>query len=364
MPMTHSLLEQITLSGDAFAVGHGLGAHAKRAIRDVVLALDDVGFVEQWRGSDFACGLFDAARLAYPRYLRELEGMAAGAEVDLESLFLWNCRGDLPLPPEGQPGRPLASEALGEGCTTLLIPSEAGGGTIAHNEDGPAPLAGHCFLAGVETDEGSAFTSFCYPGMLPGHTCAVSGRGLVQTINHIRLRDRKVGLPRHFVCRAVLDCTGLDEAVAVLSRDDRAGGFHHSLGMAGDSRLLSVEAPGQGCHVSEVVQARAHANHLTAKSFDGLAQIVTPSSARRQQRADEMLAERRGRLQDPTEILFDRSDGALPILRRGEGIDDGYTLGTAVFEIGPSQVAWRVRGDGDSSFIRHGTAGGQGAGAA
>lgn len=359
--MSETPLVQIRLVGDAFAVGHGLGAQAKRAIHDVVLTLDDFGFVEPWRGSNFARGLFEAARQAYPRYLRELEGMAAGAEVDLDTLFLWNCRGDLPLPSEARAGEQAglrsALESMGEGCTTLLIPSEKGGGTIAHNEDGPAPLAGHCFLAAVESDGGSAFTSFCYPGMLPGHTCAVSNRGLVQTINHIRTRDPKVGVPRHFVCRAVLDSVGLDEAVAVLGRDDRAGGFHHSLAMAGDTRLLSVEAPGQACHVEEVRRPTAHANHLLAAAFEGLPQIVTASSARRQERADEMLAGRGGDLEDPTEILFDRTDGALPILRRGDGGDDGYTLGTAVFEIGLRQIAWRVRGDRESGFNHQGTAG-------
>ena len=355
--MNSKSLARTAVSGDAFAVGHGLGAHAKRAIHDVLPRLEDVDFVQRWRGSDFARDLLDAARQVYPRYLRELEGMAAGAETDLDTLFLWNCRGDLPLASE----EPLL-DSVGEGCTTLLIPGGDGGGTIAHNEDGPAPLAGYCFLATVESDEGSAFTSFCYPGMLPGHTCAVSGRGLVQTINHIRTRDHKAGLPRHFTCRAVLDCADLDEAAAVLSRDDRAGGFHHSLGMAGDPRILSVEAPGQGCDVVEVKQACAHANHLLAPCFEALPQVVTESSDRRQKRAGALLEALRGRLDDPLEILSDRSDAALPILRRGEGADSGYTLGTAIFEIGEAEVAWRVRGDGDAGFDAFGTAGGDGVG--
>lgn len=348
-------MRRIALSGDAFSVGHGLGVEGGRAIREVVLSLDDFSFVTRWRGSDFARGLLAAARQAYPRYLRELEGLAAGAEVELDSLFLWNCRGDLPLPddPGTQAGDALA--AIGEGCTTLLVPEQAGGGVVAHNEDGAAALAGHCFLADVETEEGSAFTSFCYPGMLPGHSCAVSARGLVQTINHIRTREREVGIPRHFVCRAVLDAVDLEQALAILGRRDRAGGFHHSLAMAGDRRLLSVEAPGQGCFVREVTAATAHANHLLAAPFAQLAQVVTPSSKRRQERAEELLAARGG--DDPAAILFDRGDAELPILRRGDGPDDGYTLGTAIFEVGRHEVAWRARGADDGGFTHFGMAG-------
>ena len=64
---------------------------------------------------------------------------------------------------------------------------------IAHNEDGPPELDGHCRWLTVTQANGTKFSTFHYPGMLPGHTFSVNSHGLVQTINNIRvsLKDRK-----------------------------------------------------------------------------------------------------------------------------------------------------------------------------
>jgi hypothetical protein len=278
--------------------------------------------------------------------------MAAGAGVDVDSLFLWNCRGDLRLP-EG------ATAAAAEGCTTVLLPADPEAGraaVIGHNEDGAADLAGHCFLAAVAPTDGVAFTSFCYPGMLPGHAFAVNAAGLVHAVDNVRPHDLRVGVPRHFVARAVLDCENLDAALAVLRRPDRASGFHHGLARAGDPRLLSVEAPASGCHVRQVNRPAAHANHLIAERFADLPQVVTASSAARQWRAETLLSQGATADGDPRAVLFDRADRDLPIHRGGDaGDDDGRTLATAVFRVGAERVDWAVYGDADGSPEHEGT---------
>ena len=53
-------------------------------------------------------------------------------------------------------------------------------------------------------------------------------------------------------------------------------GFHHSLGRAGDHRLLSVEAPASGCVVVEAREPRVHANHLLHERFAHLPQVIDP----------------------------------------------------------------------------------------
>ena len=84
----------------------------------------------------------------------------------------------------------------------------------------------------MRPSHGIGFTSFYSPGLLPGHTFAVNDAGLVQAINHIRPHDQTAGIPRHFIARAVLGSADLDAALSVLSRRDRASGFHHNLGNA------------------------------------------------------------------------------------------------------------------------------------
>ena len=334
-------MRSIEVAGDAYAIGRGLGEAAAAAFRDVVPGLARFRALERdWAGSDRLAALLGAARAAYPEYVREIEGIADGARVDFEAVFLWNCRGDFPGGGDQQSGEDA-------GCTTVMLPARGDApAVIGHNEDDQPELDGHCFLARVQPDQGLAFTSFYSPGLLPGHTFGVNDAGLVQTINHIRSRDQSVGVPRHIITRAVLGCADLESAMAVLGRRDRASGFHHNLGQAGGAPLLSVEAPASVCAVHRVEHATAHANHLVFAECAGIDQEVTASSARRQARAEALIAG--GSLEggDPSTVLGDDTDPELPICRkRRNQTDPGYTLASAVFTFTEERVEWRVHAD-------------------
>jgi len=337
-------METILARGDAFAVGQAIGRRGGQSARDTAFHTAQFQALKRWLGSDHLVALKAAAARAFPRHMREIEGIADGAGLPIDEIFLWNCRGDL---------RDLDPALDDTGCTTVLLPGEAA--AIGHNEDGAAALAGLCFLCNVEPDDGPGFTAFCYPGMLPGHTFGVNRLGLVQTINNVRPRDLAVGVPRHVISRAVLDCRNLDEAVALLQRTDRASGFHHALGQAGDLRLLSVEAPASGCIVVEAQGPLAHANHLVADDYRDLDQECQPSSVARQERADALIAAGAMAAGDPFVILFDREDADLPILRRGnEAGNDGYTLATAMFKITSDAVDWTVSHGPDPGAVASG----------
>lgn len=345
-------MDIVRLRGDPYSVGQRLGAKAAPVIRDVVFDTAIIGGLTRWLGSDRLAQLEAAARRHFPQIVREIEGIADGAGITFEEAFLWNCRGDLNDP----------AQAPEDSCTTVLLPGVLLPGprlpgennqaaVIAHNEDGAPEFADLGFLARVEPDHGMAFTAFCYPGMLPGHAFGVNDAGLVQTINNIRPHDLTVGIPRHVITRAVLACDNLDDALDLLRRTDRAAGFHHNLGEAARGRLLSVEAPASGCGVVEITAPSAHANHLIRQEFSDLAQTVTPSSAARQSRADDMLMDGVGvgvdagvsATFDPLTILFDRGREDLPILCRGEtGSSDSYTLATALFRLGSHRIDWSV----------------------
>lgn len=331
-------ITRVEASGGPFAIGKTLGRAAGDAVRaHVFVHAEFLELNARWAGSEYLGALEAAARAAYPDFVREIEGIAAGAELDFATIFLWNCRGDLRL---SETAVAAALAEAGEGCTTVFLP-----GVIGHNEDGAPGFLGKCFWVSVTPDRGPAFDSFMYPGMLPGHTFGVNAAGLVQTINNIRVHDLKPGIPRHIVCRAVLGSQTLDAALTILQRTDRASGFHHALGQAGDDRLLSVEAPASGCHVRLVESPHAHANHLIESAFAGLAQEITDSSRDRQLRAESML--RGGEHPRPEAILF---DDEAPIYRANDAGDDySQTLATAVFELSPACVDWRIHASPDQT---------------
>ena len=338
--MGRQALRTISASGDSYAIGRALGEAAAPAVRNVLPALERFqSLIREWSGTDRMRALEAAARDAWPRHVREMEGIADGAGVAFDTLFLWNCHGDLPVPGDRLRG------AHG-GCTTLMIPpNEAQAGVIAHNEDAEAELHGLCHLADVRPDGAPGFVSFYVPGHLPGHTFAVNRAGLVHAVDDVRTRDQGVGVPRNFVCRAVLDCEGLDRAVTCIRDSQRASGYHHALGQAGDHRLLSVEAPASGCTVLDVDAPRAHANHLLDERFAYVPHEVEPSSLTRQRRAETLI--RGGAMDDgdPLRVLGDVG-ASLPIHRRErDSGESAFTLATAVFRISGTGVDYEVFDD-------------------
>lgn len=334
----------VTAGGDAYAIGRALGEVSASALREVVPATGRFqALMREWRGTDRLRALEGAARAAWPRYVREIEGIADGAGIAFETVFLWNCRGDLP----GAGGwGDRGGRTTAAGCTTVAIPRRGGcSAVIAHNEDDAPELHGHCRIVDVQPDDAPGFVSFYSPGLIPGHTFAANRAGLVQTINDIRPEDHAIGAPRHLVCRAVLDCEGLDEAVACIRDTARASGFHHNLGRAGDRRLLSVEAPASGCVVVEVSAPRVHANHLLHERFAHTPQVIDPSSLSRQTRAEALIAGGAVDGGDPLCVLGDVG-ADLPIRRREKDAGDpGFTLATAVFRIAETGVAYEVFDD-------------------
>ncbi len=332
-------LQHITIDGDPFELGVALGRQGAPAFRDIVRSLDRFKALQGWRGRGRLAAIEAASRVAFPDLMREMEGIAAGADTEFEDILLWNCRGDLPN----------SAEIMGEqGCTDVMIPAGEDGAlpaVIGHNEDDAPSFDGHCFVATVRPSDGRmGFTSFCVPGLLPGHTFGVNEAGLVQTINNIRPRDHQVGIGRHVVTRAVLGCRSLTDAAKILERRDRAAGFHHNLGQCGGP-FWAVEAPASGCEIVDVEAPRAHANHLVFDGFRGIDQRIADSSRDRQCRAEQLLAEG-GIGRNPLAVLGDRDGDGLPICRKTRGgPDGGYTLATAVFEIARDSVTWRIYDD-------------------
>ncbi|MER8646412.1 C45 family peptidase [Mesorhizobium sp. M1252] len=335
--MPRNPISRVRAKGDAFSIGLALGRASASAFRDRALRTEEYQTIHaRWRGSDYLKGLESAARGAYPRFVHEIEGIAAGVEQDFETIFLWNCRGDLRFREDCSP---TMNSVAGTGCTSLLIPATERDdpAVIAHNEDGENDFLGACLWVEVEPDEAPAWSSFMYPGLLPGHTFGLNENGLVQTVNNISSYDLKLGVPRQIICRAILDARGLDEAIQILRRKDRASGFHHNLGDAKTRRLASVEAPASGCAVREITSTRAHANHLLFEEFNGLEQQINLSSRDRQEAAERMIAN--GDLAKGTEaVLFDEST---PIYkdRREDGVQ---TLATSQFALFADRVEWRV----------------------
>ncbi|GAB2887252.1 C45 family autoproteolytic acyltransferase/hydolase [Paralcaligenes ginsengisoli] len=319
------MLSLIQLSGSPYDVGQSLGKFGAEAAHAHLVSSHAWQSVMAWKGTLQARAMSAMVREHFPSIWNELDGLAAGLELPLEEVVLWNCRGDVwAMAPDG--------------CTTVQVPL-ARGPRITHNEDGDPAFAGHCAIAEIAIDQGSHFASFVYPASIPGHTFAVTETGLVMTVNNLRWRQVAVGVPRMVLTRAVLDQGSVPAALSLLRTIPRAGGFHLSLAQRGQPDLLSVEFSTMGVSSQPVQIPSLHANHAIHASMRDFPQIITKSSLCRQQSGDAML----DTVQDPLAILADQRNADFPVYRNALDDSDGEnTMATADMHVGADAVRWQV----------------------
>ncbi|MBS3785642.1 MAG: 6-aminopenicillanic acid acyl-transferase [Gammaproteobacteria bacterium] len=320
-----SKIGMVHVAGAPYEVGYLIGVAGRDATQEIVTQTDAWHEITGPSHRNTVEQLAQYTRARFPEIWAEIEGLAAGLGLPVQSVFAWNCRGDL-------------ISAGGEGCTTVVMPGEPT--TIAHNEDGMPSLNGHCFMADVQMDSAASYLAFCYPGSLPGHTFAINNLGIYQAVNNLRIRSTTIEMPRMVLGRAVLGCTTLESAVDLLRTDNRSGGFHFTLGQASQPAPLSIEFGGGQCHVAPITAGFAHANHALSLFESNDRQLITDSSAARQQRADALIHQGELNCED---IVRDKTDGHLPILRSDPLDPDGEnTLATAVMQISGTAIVWSV----------------------
>ena len=267
--ITNENLKWLKISGTAWDVGMKLGEAGKEDVWKFLIKSDLWEEVVSHKESPVMKRLHENTKEKFPLIYEEIQGLAIGLDLPFIDVFAWNCRGDV-----------LAD--TNDGCTTVQIPSSRN--CLAHNEDGFPFFLKKCFIADISIPKQTSFISFCYPGSIPGHTFAVNEKGLVQTVNNLRLKDVEPELPRMVLGRAILNSDSLDTAIDLLKQNANTGGFNFSLASSQDLRLVSVEFGGGDIGVTEIEQISLHANHAIYSPLKQKSQIITDSSSDRQRR--------------------------------------------------------------------------------
>lgn len=320
------MLTQLNLSGNHFDVGVALGRFGQKAFHSYRQQSDIWQSLLNNKDQAQFLAMGRAVVQQHPDYWDELKGLAHGLGISEQEALLWHCRGDL-------------ATHTRDGCTTIQLPGEPS--IIAHNEDGDPAFRGACAVAQIAVQGRRAFTSFVYPGSLPGHTFAVTANGLAFTVNNLRGNHPGRGLPRMLAVRALLDQPTTSAALSYLKTGSFAGGFHLSMAQARHQGLFSIEFHANHCSVVEVQTPSAHANHMIHGPMQALAQQVTASSLSRQTRAEGLLAQ--GESVDALSILWHDQGEENPIYRSAAtDSDQENTLATVELMVGDQHVDWAI----------------------
>ena len=340
------MYKEVILPSDHYAAGFTIGEQSREAMQ-YILQSPVWSRLLKWKNTPLFHHMQDQAAAAFPEYMAEIQGMAAGAGQDVTDVFLWNCRGDF---------LPLADT----GCTTLCC-NTGSAIFVGHNEDGDPHFKNHCFISKTEgfpnqpdqsgQSDQPGYLSFTYPASLNGHTFALNTFGLVQAVDNIRSQKGGEGIPRMFLSRAVLDCKDIEGAVALVKRYTCTGAFHHLIAQmtAQDTernkacRAVSIETGGSNPSIHYIDGFYGHANHYIHPENHLLKQIITDSAAARQHRVDalaaNMPASSKTGIDTLRAILKDRENENLPIFRTDpDDPDDENNLAMALFRLDETGV--------------------------
>jgi hypothetical protein len=260
-------------------------------------------------------------RSRYPEFFSELEGVAEGAAVPFEKLFLINLRGEY---------RRFTSGDVEFGCSTCsLVSSDTA--AFGHNEDGLALYRGQTYLVKAGPQDKPVFVAFCYPGFLPGNAFGYNDAGICFSANNVQPFRAREGVGRHFIARSLLESRSLPEAIAAVHPPDRAYGFNYTIGSLRERRIVNVEVTPDDVAVTEIRGPYFHANHYV--ELGTVEQEIAESSRKRYQRGTRCILEDRVKSKEDILTVLRDVEGPLPILRDGSPPDPFVTLATAVFDL-------------------------------
>ena len=249
----------LRVAGDHREVGRAVGAATAPVLRDAV-AFDAALPPGRSRAEQLALAArYRAATwAATPWLVAEVDGAAEAAGVDPLALFaasveeIWSVRPSQAGTTEPVPGR----------CSDLVIGP-------------PFSADGHLWVAHTnDLGEGSEREVVAVEWHVPGEPVVFSigigpwisvgwnDAGLSLTGNELTPNDDRVGVPRLLMVREQLTARGLDEAVAMALRPDRASSYNTVFAHR-DGRVANVEGSAGAAIVRRVGEGEtlAHTNH-------------------------------------------------------------------------------------------------------
>lgn len=305
----------VEIRGTPAQRGRSYGEQARERIRL------SAGHYEEQLGR-LGFGTTDVARLVTtflprikdwaPDLVEEMEGIAAGAGVDLTSIVLVNARTEVLQLARREKG---VSDDEPDGCTGAVIMPEAtrdGGVIHGQNWDWKAECADTSVVVRILRDDGPDVLTFTEAGGLA--RSGFNSAGIAITANYLESdRDyRDIGIPLPFIRRRALEAQHFALALRVVAITPKSGSNNMMLSTA-EGYAVDLEcAPDEAFPIYPRNGMIVHANHwqsqvaLSKLRETGLASV--PDSLYRDHRVEKHLMARAGDItaEDLKHALFDR----------------------------------------------------------
>jgi len=263
----------IEAAGSHYDIGYTIGKEAKEQITGSIAGYRKALTAEGWEGPwEVPEGCLAAAREVFPRFVEELRGMADGSGASFSDLFFLNA----------------LEEAYDlkniQACSAIGI-AAADGVWLGHNEDWYSFDTASVIAISARPAGRPAFLSITAAPFLAA--VGMNEAGLAQGVNSVSSTDCRVGVPRMFSARAVLEAESIEEACLMAQPPKRAGGYNH---------LLVHSSREIGCFETTATEAEYlpgsnityHSNHYISAMLQKLEKTASEHSKARYRRLAEL----------------------------------------------------------------------------
>jgi isopenicillin-N N-acyltransferase-like protein len=295
MNRTHPHVPVLDLAGTPAQIGaaHGeaqrtrVRAHADQFL-DFVLRTAAVPLTEETLWAAWAPQLAANQRAA-PALVEEMHGIARGAGVAFERVFLLNSLLDLNALRFFPMAQPFA------GCTSFAVVREPGTGRALVGQTYDMAEFHRDFLTvlRLKPNQGPAQLVFTFAGIVGA--AGLNEAGIALNINYLSPLDTGPGQLHSVVVRRTLAGTQLADALTPALTPPRAGGAHY-LVTDRDGTVVSVETTGRRHHVfTPEGNALGHTNHYLSpwlKEVELIRTVSIGSSVARYAALQRFLRER------------------------------------------------------------------------
>lgn len=246
----------------------------------------------------------------YPQYIEELEGIAEGANVSFDEIFLSMCE------------ELWVSTSWQRGCTDLAARGRAtvdGSTLIAHTNDLLPKAEKNLVLLKIQAGDEPEFLGISSGGI--AISAGYNAAGISLTGNQVDNNDIRPGVPRLLVVRAILSSSHLSEALDHCLLPQRASSYNNVVGDA-SGEVYSMEGSATDCEPIYIENdILAHANHYISplmRHFEADRNSIG-NSILRYNRAMRLLRKNYGKLSPDLfkELLADHAGYPTSICKHG-----------------------------------------------
>jgi isopenicillin-N N-acyltransferase-like protein len=252
--MSSLQIPMIEIHGTHHEVGRQIGQRMKPALQRMLAEIrQDLPAGVAWSELLQQGRLYLAhSRAVYPQYIEELEGIAAGADLPFEDLFLEMCE-------------ELWEKAAWRGCTDLVARGRAtadGSTLVAHTNDLSPEVEEDLVILKVQAGDDPEFLGVSVGGV--GYSAGFNAAGISMTGNQVSCNDIRPGVPRLLIVRAILAARRLEEAMNACLLPQRASNYNNVIADP-NGEVYSMEGSATDCEPIYIDgDVLAHANHYAS----------------------------------------------------------------------------------------------------